>query len=607
MQKRRFRTSSLVPTLLGLIAVLALLTATGALAVHGGDREVTTGSNDSFFSRNKQNEPAIAVDQNAAATPSLADDVLVAGANDNIDMELCNAGDDTTCPFTPNVGGTGVMFSFDRGDSWTQPTYSGWSARHCIGAPGNGDPDCVAQQGPIGTLPRYDELNIVADGDPAFAFGPRPGPGGFSWANGARLYAANLTSNVTADLGEPGFKGFEAIAVSRTDNPQSAAAGSEAAWFRPVIVSKQSSATFSDKEQIWADNAASSDFFGNVYVCFAKFQGAGAAPLTVASSSDGGSAWIQRKVSPSHNVAAKHFGQSGCTIRTDSDGVAYVFYEEFQDPTNPSVGFPPPATHMLVKSFDGGRTWTKPRALYRVVDPCFRIDPVIGRCVMDGVAGARSDLAAAPSVDIANGAPTGTDATDLIVVSWIDGRDGFNNEDAMISWSTNKGRTFSAPARVSSAPDRGFYSAPAVSPDGTDVYVVYNAFNAPFQETTSAPRPLVGVVKHAEVADLLNGGSLTWQELHRGAQGDARSSSQNDLQAEFLGDYVYAIATRDYAAAVWQDARNGSNCSAIDAWRMSLRTETTADDVPRPRPNIDCAPSFGNTDIFGWSGLDPTP
>jgi hypothetical protein len=607
MKPSATRGSRWVAVLLSFGACAALLTAPGALATHGGDREVTVGSNDSFFSRNKQNEPAIAVDQNSAANASTTDDVLASGANDNIDMELCNAGDDTTCPFTPNVGGSGIMFSFDRGDSWVQPTYTGWSARHCLGVPGDSDPDCVAQQGPIGTLPRYDERNLVSDGDPALAFGPRPGPGGFSWANGSRLYYANLTSNVTADLGEPAFKGFEAIAVSRTDNPQSAALGNEAVWRQPVIVSKQSSATFADKEQIWADNASSSRFFGNVYVCFARFQGAGAAPMTVAVSRDGGDTWTTRQVSPAHNIAAKHFGQSGCTVRTDSTGVVYLFYEEFQNPTNPSVGFPPSATHMLVQSFDGGRTWTRPRALYRVVDPCFFIDPVIGRCVMDGVAGARSDLAAAPSVDIANGAPTGADATDLIVVSWADGRDGLNNEDVMVSWSTNRGGTFSAPTRVSSPPDRGYYAAPAVSPDGTDVYVVYNAFNAPFQNTTASPRPLVGVVKHAEVADLLNGGSVTWSQLHRGAMGDARSSSQNNLEAEFLGDYVYAVATRDYAAAVWNDARQGADCPAIDAWRMSLRTETTADDVPTPRPNIDCAPTFGNTDIFGWSGLDPTP
>src|SRR5215211_7811461 len=404
------------------VSACALIALTpGALGTHGGDREVTVASTDTVFSQNKQNEPAIAVD---AAHP----DILAAGANDNIDMEACNAGDDTTCPFTPNVGGSGVYFSFNSGDTWTQPEYTGWTARHCLGAPGP-DPDCVVRQGPIGTLPRYDEVNLVSDGDPALAFGPRPGASGsFSWANGSRLYYANLTSNVSADLGEPGFKGFEAIAVSRTDDVAGAAAGNESAWMRPVIVSKQSSATFADKEQIWADNAASSRFFGNVYVCYAAFRGAGAAPVVVARSTDGGDSWSTRQISPASNVSPKNFGRSGCTVRTDSTGIVYVFFELFQSPAR---FLPPTGTHVLAKSFDGGRSWTRPMDLFPVTDPCYFVDPVIFRCVMDGVAGARNDLSAAPSVDIANGAPTGMGATNLIVNTWADGRDGLNDEDVM--------------------------------------------------------------------------------------------------------------------------------------------------------------------------------
>jgi hypothetical protein len=591
MRARWRSRASRLTALLGFAVSLAVLAAP-AFAVHGGDREVTVGSNDSFFSRNKQNEPAVAMD---ASRPN----ILAAGANDNIDMELCNAGDPTTCPFTPNVGGSGIMFSLDSGDTWVQPTYTGLTARHCVGPA-----ECTPVFGPIGTLPWYSENNLVSDGDPALAFGPRLGPNGFSWANGSRLYYANLTSNVSADLGEPGFKGFEAIAVSRTDDVVGAAAGNKAAWMPPVIVSKQSSATFADKEQIWADNAASSTFFGNVYICYASFTGNGAAPMVVAVSRDGGSTWTTRHVSPAHNVSPRQWGQSGCTIRTDSTGVVYVFWEEFQSPFR---FLPPVGTHVLAKSFDGGRSWTRPMDLYRVTDPCFFIDPVIFRCVMDGIAGARSDLAAAPSVDIANGAPTGADATNLIVNTWADGRDGLNNEDVMFSHSSGGGLTgtWSAPRRISDAGDRGYYAAPALSPDGTDVYVVYNAFTTPFRNDTTSPRSLVGVVKHANATAAGVPGAFT--TLHRGATGDPRGSSQNDLTAEFLGDYVYAAASRTYAAAVWNDARNAADCPAIDAWRMSLRTETTADDVPRPAPNVVCPPTFGNTDIFGWSGADPTP
>jgi hypothetical protein len=588
---RRAAALSAVVLVLGLVGLAVPASATN------GDTEVTVGSPPSPFSQNKQNEPAVAINP-------IAPDIVAAGSNDNIDMEACNAGTDNTCPFTPDVGGSGIYFSFNGGSSWQQPTYTGTTARNCLGEVGDDDPPCETEQGPIGTLPRYDEVGLVSDGDPALAWGPRPNGGGFSWSNGARLYYANLTSNHSA-AGVESFKGFEAIFVSRTDDVAGAAAGNNNAWAVPVRVSKQSSATFADKEQIWADNVESSPFFGNVYVCWANFSGNGAAPVRVARSSDGGSTWAQKQVSPASNVAPSRWGRSGCTIRTDSHGVVYAFWELFQ---SPFVFLPPQGKLEMVKSFDGGRSWTRPRTIQNIVDPCYFVDPVIARCVMDGVAGARNDLSGGPSIDIANGAPTGAGATDDIILTWVDGRDGLNNEHVMVSFSGDHGGTWSGPSAVETgADDRGYYSAPAMAPDGTDAWIVYNAFTDPFREDTrgaSNDRSLIGVVLHADVAAHVGPGAFT--EVHRGAEGDARGSSQNNLQAEFLGDYVYASSTNDYATFVWNDARDAADCPAMDDYRMSLQTADPGDDLPAPAVQQECPATFGNTDIFGTSLSDPS-
>jgi hypothetical protein len=594
----------------------AVLVAALAGPAAAQDTRVSVGSPPTPFSQNKQNEPAVAIDPNDPA-------VVVAGANDNIDMEACNAGPDDDCPFTEGVGVSGVYFSSDSGLHWTQPTYTGLTARGCLGVIGP-DAGCTPTTGAIGTLPNYAKNDLVSDGDPAVAFGPRPtSDGGFSYAHGSRLYYANLTSAIP---GTAPFKGAEAIAVSHTDDVAAAAKGSNAAWSDPVIASHQTSALFSDKEQVWADNAASSPFFGNVYVCYAAFRGNGNGstnqPLDVLTSRDGGDNWTQHQVTPATNNTKSRngFGRSGCTVRTGSDGVVYVFDFQFGfSPTTAAAG-----QIQMIRSFDGGAHWERPVNIFRAFDTCNAFEPSIGRCVEDGVGGARSDLSPAPSVDIANGAPSGDGASDRLVLTWVDGRDGLNNEHVMFSTSTSGGDRWTPTREIERPGDRGYYSAPAISPDGTDVWLVYNAFTEPFKGSAIGAdndRPLIGQVLHATVS----GGNVgAFAPAHRGQSGDARGSSQNNLAAEFLGDYVYAAATNDYGMSVWNDVRDAADCGPIDQFREDLHKEALAAGQPtaeaeEPRgesqegedadapvaPAVQqvCPATFGNSDIFGWSSL----
>ncbi len=188
----------------------------------GGSGDATcsssVGSPPTPFSQNKQNEPAVAIDADAP-------DVVAAGANDEIDEESCAAGDPTTCPFTAGVGVSGRVLlvqrraavdpaDLHRADGAGLPRARGLHRR---------------TPGPIGTLPGYSENGARSDGDPALAFGPRPGAGRDVLV-GQRL-APLLREPDLERLGDKEsatFKGFEAIAVSRTDDVAAAAAGNAA-------------------------------------------------------------------------------------------------------------------------------------------------------------------------------------------------------------------------------------------------------------------------------------------------------------------------------------------------------------------------------------------
>jgi hypothetical protein len=215
---------------------------------------------------------------------------------------------------------------------------------------------------------------------------------------------------------------------------------------------------------------------------------------------------------------------------------------------------------------------------------------------MDGFAGARTDLSSAPSVDIANGAPSGADATDEIVMTTIDSVT-LNDARVRFLYSTDGGATWNGPQDVNLPGDRGMYAAPAIAPDGGAAYVVYNADESPWRGADmSSPRAYRGVFRTSAIG--ANGAPTGWSTYYEGPLGDLRASYPgHDIYQERIGDYVYAAATRTYGVGVENDLRDAAVCGPVQEYRArSLAAGTRA--LPAPWPPAACPPTWGNLDIW---------
>ena len=547
-------------------AGLLLLLAVPALAL--ADSKVTDDSPTTPFPQSKQNEPYVAIDP----TNPL---IVAAGANEEVDQPPCDGAD---CPFAPGIGTSGIYFSFNGGTSWAQPTYDGWSGR-----------TGTLEEGDIGTLPNYFENGLISDGDPVLLFGPQPdNHGDFDWDNGSRLYYVNLTANFASRRKEFNFKGVEALAVSYADDLTAAAAGDETAWSDPVVATRrqQSSATFSDKEDIGIDDASSSPYFGNVYVCYSRFQSIGSEPDSIffTRSTDGGDTWANPQRFTAYFNSPAQPGRQGCQVATDSEGVVYVVWEDTVNHRN---------VFKMKRSFDGGVTFEKKsRTIAQMKD--VGIFDSVRSISFDGVAGARTG--SFPSLSIANGAPTGAGAPDTLAVGWSDGADGLNDEHALVQMSDDQGVNWTDPVEAEVSTDRPDFAFIGLSPNGEDLYVVYDAFLDPFRSSvTSATggNVIAGNYIGTDVSGTTVGAFTT---LHRGGVGDGRASSANALIDEFLGDYNSAWATNSGVFAAWNDVRDTSLCPAVITWR-----QTIVDGSPTAQPAFqnDCPDMFGASSIYG--------
>lgn len=520
------------------------------------------------FPTNKQNEPSIAFNaKEFNANPSgSATFHMVAGTNDEQEQPPCGPGPRrgavpaSNCSFFPGVGTDGVYTSRNGGESWTN-------------------------QGLIDDAPAWKAANFVSDGDPLIVSGPKPGPNGFSYANGNRFYYVSLAS--TKQPAKPGGKGAnEAIVVSFNDNN-----GALADWSTPVVVTRDNPITFNDKNSGWVDRNPASPGFGNLYVGMTMFRSAtltgfGNEPIGVTRSTDGGRTFSAvNQLSPAGNNGTGN-GRQGSDIYTGPDGTVYVAFEQNQ-------------TQVVAVSRDLGVSYGRPVTIAPARD---LDDPIPG-------ANFRTDSFPNIAADPRPGSTT-------VYASWTNRVGTAPTSDGVtVLWkSTDRGATWSQKnGAVSTEPGYAFFDSLDVAPNGR-VDVGYQSLVASDPTTFGTGNASID----AYVAHSGDGGTTFATTKTTPVGSDPAASSQNNLQRQFWGDYNTLVSTTNKAWFIHTDSRGGVGCPAVDAYQRQIAaggpavneepTDPNAGTDPpapltKPAPPRVCPAAFGNTD--GFVGLVP--
>jgi hypothetical protein len=138
-----------------------------------------------------------------------------------------------------------------------------------------------------------------------------------------------------------------------------------------------------------------------------------------------------------------------------------------------------------------------------------------------------------------------------------------------------------------------FFPQASVAPSG----LVALVFDALTQPPANDPFQTGVQVYDAYYAQLAPGATAFTSPLRVSAKSsNPDASSYNNLQEQFIGDYIGIFAGPTSAVAVWTDARNAAACTAVDDYRSAVYAGLKT--AVAPNPDAACAPGFGNTDTF---------
>jgi hypothetical protein len=502
-----------------------------------------------------QNEPTIAVDPN---NPNR----LVAAANDYVTRTWTCTIDGTPCSAL-GEGSSGTYYSNDGGATWC-----------CPSRPDGSD---------LGTLiPGVIHLTggpYEAGGDPAVAFDSQ-----------GNVYFAGLGFDRTAPP--------NTVAVNKGTFDRSG----KLTWGAPTFINPTTSpAILNDKEWLAADWHATSPFRDRVYVSWTRFLFNAQrgnyvqSPIFFAFSTDGGHSF-----SIPQNISADVLYDQGSRPVVGYDGTVYVFWEgATRLATLDSI--------WMVKSNDGGVSWSKPVAVSTVSDIISPADTVfrVNSFPAAGVA-PNGDLYVAWSTEVANSATSfgGDPNCAYFIVGTATVRANCHTA-AVFSKSTDGGLSWTAPAPIFpalNASDRIPQGYPVTQPDGSTLHapsarksdtfwpgvaispsgrVYLSAYAAdvvsPWQTCANTPPPPEGRINCLALGDYIHNARLDYAvaDLSTGVSRIVTThpiNTRHHFGGGFIGDYTdLAVGSDNTFHALWTDTNNRQTV----VWWYGLEFEPT--------------------------------